>query len=111
MWNIVCSKTRVSPVQDLTVPRLELVSALLLSRLIVSVTKSFEGVINLQPSTMFLQPRVAVYWICRSDKSWQHLYRTVSMKSDDRYHLKDGDIALELTIQQMLHQGVRHFLS
>ena len=39
----VVSKTRVAPLQTQTIPRLELLSALLLSKLIVSVAESLQS--------------------------------------------------------------------
>ena len=44
---IICSKTRVAPMNSLTIPRLELLSALLLARLVKSTTDSLEGTLNL----------------------------------------------------------------
>jgi hypothetical protein len=40
--NIVCSKSRVSPVKQLTIPKLELCGASLLARLLTRVKKSLD---------------------------------------------------------------------
>ena len=68
---IVCSKTRVSPINSLTIPRLELLSALLLARLIDSVTHSLTQILNLSQPLCFLDSKVAYYWICGAEKNWR----------------------------------------
>ena len=44
--SLVACKTRVAPLQTQTIPRLELLGALLLARLIVHVKESFSGLIS-----------------------------------------------------------------
>ena len=67
----IAAKTRVAPLQSQTIPRLELLSVLMLSRLVVSIHNS------LQPQTTPLNIRcytdsqVALYWICGKDKEWK----------------------------------------
>lgn len=45
--DLVMSKTRVSPLKKLSIPRLELMSCLILSRLMDSVKKSLESIVEL----------------------------------------------------------------
>ena len=71
---IVCSKSRVSPMQELTIPRLELLSALLLARLLTSVAKALKDQIQLTPPVCYLDSKVAYHWIRgtdKRDKSWR----------------------------------------
>ena len=65
------SKTRVNPLQPQTIPRLELLSALLLTRLLVSVKKGLESRLPLSEITCYTDSRVALYWIQGADKEWK----------------------------------------
>ena len=68
---LVSSKTRVSPTQGQTIPRLELLGALLLARSIVSVTGSLGAEIKLDAPICYTDSKVALYWILGSDRSWK----------------------------------------
>ena len=59
----VAAKTRVSPLKEQTIPRLELLSALLLSRLLTSVTESLGDELQLLLPRCFTDSTVALYWI------------------------------------------------
>ena len=59
----VASKTRVAPVSKQTIPRLEILSALMLSKLIASVSTALESEISLSEATCFSDSKVALYWI------------------------------------------------
>ena len=59
----VVSKTRVAPLQTQTIPRLELLSALLLSRLIVSVEDSLRSMLPPTEVQCYTDSQVALYWI------------------------------------------------
>ena len=67
----VASKTRVSPVGKQTIPRLELLSALLLAKLVGAVTTALESEITLSSITCFTDSKAALYWIRESDKEWK----------------------------------------
>ena len=59
----VACKTRVSPVQRQTIPRLELLSALLLSKLMASVSQALDLELSLGRPSYFTDSKVALYWI------------------------------------------------
>ncbi len=65
------SKTRVSPLNPQTIPRLELLSALLLARLMRSVTASLEVKLNLTQPTCYSDSMVALFWIVGVSKTWK----------------------------------------
>ena len=65
------SKTRVAPTQTQTIPRLELLSALLLARLITSITASLNSQLSLESSQCFTDSKVALFWIWGSNKEWK----------------------------------------
>ena len=65
------SKTRVNPLQPPTIPRLELLSALLLTRLLVSVRTGLESRLSLSGTTCYTDSKVALHWIRGADKEWK----------------------------------------
>ena len=67
----VAAKTRVAPIQCQTIPRLELLSALLLARLLSTVTESLECELTLSPPRCFTDSTVSLCWIKGSDKTWK----------------------------------------
>ena len=64
---IIVSETRVVPVKTLTIPRLELLGAVLLARLGNTVSKSLTHQYNL---TYWIDSTAALYWIT-NDKLWK----------------------------------------
>ena len=67
----VVAKTRVAPLQTQTIPRLELLSAFLLSRLIVSVSSSLESMLPQLDLKCYTDSKVALFWIRGTDKEWK----------------------------------------
>ena len=67
----VASKTRISPQRKLTIPRLELLSAVLLARLIHSVTQILSTRITLQQPVCYADSQVALHWIAGHGKEWK----------------------------------------
>ena len=61
--SFIVSKTRVSPLKTQTVPRLELLSALLLARLMVNVKTALNTRLCLEEPRCFTDSQVALYWI------------------------------------------------
>ena len=68
---LVCSKTRVAPLTELTIPRLELLSGLLLAQLIRTVTSRLKTEIQLAPLQCFTDSKVSYYWITGCNKVWK----------------------------------------
>lgn len=69
--NFVAAKTRVAPLQPQSVPRLELLSALLLSRLISTVAESLSSVLPQFEMRCFTDSQVSLYWIRGIEKEWK----------------------------------------
>ena len=67
----VTSKSRVSPLERQSIPRLELLPALLLARLIDNVERALKSVLTLGPSTCWTDSKVSLYWITQLDKEWK----------------------------------------
>ena len=69
--HFLAAKTRVSPLQGMTIPRLELLSALLLSKLMSSVHTALESDMSLGDPVCYSDSRVALYWIQGCDQEWK----------------------------------------
>ena len=67
----VAAKTRVSPAGGQTIPRLELLSALLLAKLITSVYTALKDDMQLGSMACFTDSKVALYWIRGLEKEWK----------------------------------------
>ena len=70
---ILTSKTRVAPTKPLTIPRLELLSCLLLSKLMKSVIKSIKCEIKINRTICWTDLSIVYYWItqkCKDRKPW-----------------------------------------
>ena len=65
------SKTRVSPMKEQTIPRLELLAALLLGRLVTAVANSLESELGLSSPRCFTDSSVALFWIKGTTKTWK----------------------------------------
>ena len=68
---ILSSKTRVAPTTTRTIPKLELLSALLLSRLVTNITSALQQEISLQQPICFTDSKVVFYWIEGLTKEWK----------------------------------------
>ena len=68
----VVFKTRVAPLQTQTTPRLELLSAFLLFKLIVSVSESLQLTL---PQVKLQCYEIALYWIHGTSKEWKPFVR------------------------------------
>ena len=79
----VCAKTRVAPVTKMSIPRLELLSALLLAKLITSVAAAFETETSLDDPVCYSDSKVALFWIEGHNESWKQFVqnRVVSIRS------------------------------
>ena len=61
--SLVISKSRVAPLAKLTIPRLELLSALILARLITTIKASFDPIFNVKIMRCWTDSITALYWI------------------------------------------------
>ena len=67
----VACKTRIAPLKPQTIPRLELLAALLLSRLMTSVTQALQPRLQLRPPQYYSDSQVVLYWIKGDRKEWK----------------------------------------
>ena len=69
--SFVVAKMRVSPLKVQTIPRLELLSALLLARLMKNVMDSMATRLTLDVPRCFTDSQIALYWIKGTHKDWK----------------------------------------
>ena len=75
------ARTWVAPLSKFTIPRLELLSSLLLSKLLVTVKGALDSEISLGEPACFTDSKVALCWIKGHSKKWkqfvEHRVRTI----------------------------------
>ena len=67
----VAAKTRVSPTRSVSIPRLELLSALLLSRLVANVEGALQSELQLGETICYTDSKVILYWIQGKNHEWK----------------------------------------
>ena len=71
MVRFVVAKTRVAPLQTQMIPRLELPSALLLSKLMASVADSLKPNLGQVDIRCYTDSQVALHWISGTSREWK----------------------------------------
>ena len=105
---LVSSKTRVTPIKEVSIPRLSLLSALLLARLINSVKEALRDELELGSPVCYTDSKVAYYWIQRSERNWKPFVqnRVNEIRNLSLQHC--GNTVEAKTIQLTSHQEVEH---
>eukprot|EP00731_Ephydatia_muelleri_P007453 Em0003g1701a len=67
----VASRTRVAPMNSLTIPRLELLAALLLARLLSNTMQALQPEQKFKKATCYTDSKIVLYWIRGYDKEWK----------------------------------------
>ena len=68
---LVACKTRVVPTHAQTIPRPKLLSAVLLRKLMASVSSVLSTCLELQQQSYYMDSEMALYWIKGHEKKWQ----------------------------------------
>ncbi|XP_006811861.1 uncharacterized protein LOC100373153 [Saccoglossus kowalevskii] len=66
--SLVMSKTRVAPIKELTIPRLELMAALIASRLMKFVFNALKDKLNITSCTLWSDSQIVLHWIGSNKK-------------------------------------------
>ena len=69
--NLLTVKSKIVPNRNLAVPKLELMSCLLLSRLIVSVRKALSVRVKISNVVSWSDSKVALWWVKSVTKKWK----------------------------------------
>ena len=69
--NFVTSKTSVTPLDKQTIPRLELLSALLLSKLVTTAFSALNQDLVIKSVTCYTDSKVSLFWIKGVEKEWK----------------------------------------
>ena len=64
-------KTYISPIKDQTIPRLQLLSAVLLSKLMTSVSQALSLELSLGEPSYFTDSKMSLYWIKSQEREWK----------------------------------------
>jgi hypothetical protein len=68
---LVASKTRVAPLSGCTIPRLELLGAVILSRLIRHVERALAQTLNIDDMHCWVDSMAVLFWIIGEQKQWK----------------------------------------
>ena len=72
---LVASKTRVAPLSGQTIPRLELLGAVILARLVKHVVGALSGTLRIDRVRCWVDSTAVLYWIIGEKKHWKQLVR------------------------------------
>ena len=75
---LVASKTRIAPLKQLTIPRLELMSAKILVTLMSAVKAALKSQVNIDSVHYWLDSQTALYWINDSSEWKQFVQHRVN---------------------------------
>ena len=71
---LLCSKTRVSPLKEITIPRLELMAALILARLVSNVKKALGTLIEVEKENCWSDSITVLYWLANK-REWKQFVK------------------------------------
>ena len=75
---LICSKTRVAPLKDLSIPRLELMSARILATLMDTVRNALSSQVRIDGVKYWLDSKTALYWIYNNGEWRQFVQHRVN---------------------------------
>ena len=92
---LITSKTRVAPSKNNTIPRLELLSGLILARLVSAVREALGQQLVLEGIYLWLDSIIAIYWII-GNKEWKQFVQNrvdeiLRLTSQDMWHHCPGE--------------------
>ena len=69
--NLIAAKTRVAPMSNQTIPRLELLSYLVAARLLASVKEAISEILTIESERMWTDSTTALHWIRNTEKEYK----------------------------------------
>ncbi|XP_031333915.1 uncharacterized protein LOC116163923 [Photinus pyralis] len=112
--NLICAKTRVAPLKKISIPRLELCSAVLLADLMSSVRKSFAGSVPISSIFAWSDSTVALTWIRSSPHKWTTFvsnrvsYIQEKVSADSWSHVKSENNSADCATRGLLPHDLLH---
>ena len=73
---LLTSKTGVAPLTKQSIPRLELLSGVILARLASSVKKALQAQVQIDKTYLWLHSRTTIYWI-KEAKEWKQFVQNL----------------------------------
>ncbi|XP_048576431.1 uncharacterized protein LOC125558945 [Nematostella vectensis] len=71
---LLCSKTRVAPLKEMTIPRLELMAALILARLVSHVKEALGTLIEVEREVYWSDRKTVLYWLANKGE-WKQFVK------------------------------------
>ena len=93
--NFVSAKSKLVSNKGLSIPRIELLSCLLLSKLISAVVNAMSVEVAVSKTVCWTDSLVTLWWIKRADKNWKVWVENRIEKLEKRLAVVVGGIFLE----------------
>ena len=93
--NFVSAKSKLVSNKGLSIPRIELLSCLLLSKLISAVVNAMSVEVAVSKTVCWTDSLVTLWWIKRADKNWKVWVENRTEKLEKRLTVVVGGIFLE----------------
>ena len=107
--NLICSKTKASAMIEITITRLELLSCILLRKLLQSVLKGLS--LNIASVYCWSDSMIALNWI-KNNKNWEFWIQNhvdiinKVVKSDNRYYISSYDNPADIATREYLPNSI-----
>ena len=69
--NSLCTKTKLAPLKKLSIPRLELLGCVLLSKVLKDVLVALKGRVSIDSAYCWWDSEVLLCWVKREEKCWK----------------------------------------
>ena len=101
---LLTSKTGVAPLTKQSIPRLELLSGVILARLASSVKKTLQAQVQIDKTYLWLHSRTTIYWIKEAEE-WKQFVQNLVTEILTLTEESLGTIVQELRTPQILDHG------